>query len=130
MQVPALEHNGKVIGESLDLIKYVDSNFDGPSLYPEVRPCFGSTYTYLMLWSLFHVLLWNLFFLCVSRILQRESLVKACWNILIQHSWKLCLALSKVIQLMTLVRFDFLQFTKKTLVTEKCFIFQICIVVM
>lgn len=36
LQVPALEHNGKVIGESLDLIKYVDSNFEGPSLFPEV----------------------------------------------------------------------------------------------
>ncbi|KAG7964635.1 hypothetical protein I3843_09G180600 [Carya illinoinensis] len=34
-KVPALEHNGKVIGESLDLIKYVDSNFGGPSLLPE-----------------------------------------------------------------------------------------------
>ncbi|CAH8371199.1 unnamed protein product [Eruca vesicaria subsp. sativa] len=33
-KVPALEHNGKIIGESLDLIKYVDINFDGPSLYP------------------------------------------------------------------------------------------------
>ncbi|KAL0009927.1 hypothetical protein SO802_005035 [Lithocarpus litseifolius] len=34
-KVPSLEHNGKVIGESLDLIKYVDSNFEGPSLpYP------------------------------------------------------------------------------------------------
>lgn len=31
-QVPALEHSGKIIGESLDLIKYVDQNFDGPSL--------------------------------------------------------------------------------------------------
>ncbi|GMY19550.1 glutathione S-transferase L3-like isoform X2 [Fagus crenata] len=31
-KVPALEHNGKIIGESLDLIKYVDSNFEGPSL--------------------------------------------------------------------------------------------------
>ncbi|XVF76541.1 hypothetical protein PTKIN_Ptkin13bG0273900 [Pterospermum kingtungense] len=34
-KVPALEHNGKIIGESLDLIKYVDSNFEGPSLLPE-----------------------------------------------------------------------------------------------
>ncbi|KAG2690385.1 hypothetical protein I3760_09G184000 [Carya illinoinensis] len=34
-KVPALEHNGKVIGESLDLIKYVDSNFGLPSLLPE-----------------------------------------------------------------------------------------------
>nr|POE59860.1 glutathione s-transferase l1 [Quercus suber] len=33
-QVPALEHNGKITGESLDLIKYVDSNFEGPSLHP------------------------------------------------------------------------------------------------
>ncbi|XP_056860228.1 glutathione S-transferase L1-like [Raphanus sativus] len=33
--VPALEHNGKVITESLDVIKYIDGNFDGPSLYPK-----------------------------------------------------------------------------------------------
>ncbi|XP_024028826.1 glutathione S-transferase L3 [Morus notabilis] len=33
-KVPSLEHDGKVIGESLDLIKYVDSNFEGPSLFP------------------------------------------------------------------------------------------------
>ncbi|KAE8705997.1 Protein IN2-1-like protein B [Hibiscus syriacus] len=33
-KVPALEHDGKVIGESLDLIKYVDTNFEGPSLLP------------------------------------------------------------------------------------------------
>ncbi|KAM4078146.1 hypothetical protein ACB094_09G015100 [Castanea mollissima] len=33
-KVPSLEHNGKVIGESLDLIKYIDSNFEGPSLLP------------------------------------------------------------------------------------------------
>ena len=32
-----MEHNGKVIGESLDLIKYVDSNFEGPYLLPNVR---------------------------------------------------------------------------------------------
>ena len=36
-QGPSLEHNGKVIGESLDLIKYVDSNFGCPSLQPDVR---------------------------------------------------------------------------------------------
>ncbi|CAH8361386.1 unnamed protein product [Eruca vesicaria subsp. sativa] len=46
--VPALEHNGKITTESLDVIKYVDSNFDGPSLYPEVR-IFISVYMYLML---------------------------------------------------------------------------------
>ncbi|KFK34752.1 hypothetical protein AALP_AA5G188500 [Arabis alpina] len=34
-KVPALEHNNRVIGESLDLIKYIDSNFEGPSLTPD-----------------------------------------------------------------------------------------------
>jgi len=34
-KVPALEHNGKIIGESLVLIKYVDSNFEGASLLPD-----------------------------------------------------------------------------------------------
>jgi len=33
-KVPSLEHDGKVIGESIDLIKYVDANFEGPSLVP------------------------------------------------------------------------------------------------
>jgi hypothetical protein len=35
--VPSLEHNGKVAGESLDLIKYIDDNFQGPALLPQVR---------------------------------------------------------------------------------------------
>uniref|UniRef100_A0A0E0GKV6 GST N-terminal domain-containing protein n=1 Tax=Oryza nivara TaxID=4536 RepID=A0A0E0GKV6_ORYNI len=35
--VPSLEHNGKIMGESLDLIKYIDSHFEGPALLPEVR---------------------------------------------------------------------------------------------
>ncbi|XP_060201660.1 glutathione S-transferase L3-like isoform X1 [Lycium barbarum] len=34
-KVPSLEHDNKVIGESLDLIKYIDSNFEGPSLLPD-----------------------------------------------------------------------------------------------
>jgi glutathione S-transferase len=34
-KVPALEHNNEVRGESLDLIKYLDEHFDGPSLYPD-----------------------------------------------------------------------------------------------
>lgn len=34
-KVPALEHNNEVIGESLDLIRYIDSNFEGPSLFPD-----------------------------------------------------------------------------------------------
>ncbi|KAK9114171.1 hypothetical protein Syun_020968 [Stephania yunnanensis] len=32
--VPALEHNNVVIGDSLDVVKYIDSNFEGPSLLP------------------------------------------------------------------------------------------------
>ncbi|KAK3147604.1 hypothetical protein QOZ80_3BG0284490 [Eleusine coracana subsp. coracana] len=34
-KVPALEHNNQVKGESLDLVKYIDSNFEGPSLLPD-----------------------------------------------------------------------------------------------
>ncbi|XP_028775127.1 glutathione S-transferase L3-like [Neltuma alba] len=34
-KVPSLEHDGKVLGESLDLIKYVNANFEGPALLPE-----------------------------------------------------------------------------------------------
>lgn len=37
MQVPSLEHNNQVKGESLDLIRYIDSKFEGPSLLPDVR---------------------------------------------------------------------------------------------
>ncbi|KAL3520653.1 hypothetical protein ACH5RR_018802 [Cinchona calisaya] len=34
-KVPSLEHNNKVKGESLDLIKYLEDNFEGPSLFPD-----------------------------------------------------------------------------------------------
>ncbi|KAM3736899.1 hypothetical protein ACB098_09G016700 [Castanea mollissima] len=34
-KVPSLEHSGEVIGESLVLIKYLDSHFEGPSLLPD-----------------------------------------------------------------------------------------------
>ncbi|OVA09953.1 Glutathione S-transferase [Macleaya cordata] len=34
-KVPSLEHNNEVKGESLDLIKYLDSNFEGPALIPD-----------------------------------------------------------------------------------------------
>lgn len=34
-KVPALEHNGKVTGESLDLLEYIDQNFEGPSIFPQ-----------------------------------------------------------------------------------------------
>ncbi|GMH07919.1 hypothetical protein Nepgr_009759 [Nepenthes gracilis] len=33
-KVPSLEHNNEIRGESLDLIKYIDSHFEGPSLFP------------------------------------------------------------------------------------------------
>ncbi|CAN0926773.1 Glutathione S-transferase L1, partial [Linum grandiflorum] len=33
-KVPALEHNGKIIVESLDILRYVDTNFEGPPLFP------------------------------------------------------------------------------------------------
>ncbi|CAM6075171.1 unnamed protein product, partial [Sphagnum tenellum] len=32
--VPALEHNGKVKGESLDLLVYIDQEFGGPNMTP------------------------------------------------------------------------------------------------
>ncbi|XP_022877789.1 protein IN2-1 homolog B-like isoform X1 [Olea europaea var. sylvestris] len=34
-KVPSLEHNYQVMGESLDLIRYIDSNFEGPPLFPD-----------------------------------------------------------------------------------------------
>lgn len=49
-KVPALEHNGKITGESLELIKYVDSNFEGPSLFPddpEKRKFGGELWSYV-----------------------------------------------------------------------------------
>ncbi|KAL7170012.1 hypothetical protein ACSBR2_034962 [Camellia fascicularis] len=33
-KVPSLEHNNKVIGESLDLLKYIENHFEGPALLP------------------------------------------------------------------------------------------------
>uniref|UniRef100_A0A0D9VSN7 GST N-terminal domain-containing protein n=1 Tax=Leersia perrieri TaxID=77586 RepID=A0A0D9VSN7_9ORYZ len=34
-KVPSLEHNNQVKGESLDLVKYIDINFEGPALLPD-----------------------------------------------------------------------------------------------
>ncbi|PKU87943.1 protein IN2-1 homolog B-like isoform X2 [Dendrobium catenatum] len=34
-KVPSLEHNNEVKGESLDLLKYIDEHFEGPSLLPD-----------------------------------------------------------------------------------------------
>nr|GEW05889.1 glutathione S-transferase L3-like isoform X2 [Tanacetum cinerariifolium] len=33
-KVPALEHDNKITGESLDLMRYVDAHFEGPALLP------------------------------------------------------------------------------------------------
>ncbi|XP_028091881.1 glutathione S-transferase L3-like [Camellia sinensis] len=33
-KVPSLEHNNKVIGESLDLLEYIENHFEGPALLP------------------------------------------------------------------------------------------------
>ncbi|KAL7596149.1 hypothetical protein Lser_V15G28500 [Lactuca serriola] len=34
-KVPSLEHDNKIIGESLDLVKYLDTHFEGPTLLPD-----------------------------------------------------------------------------------------------
>jgi hypothetical protein len=36
-KVPVLEHNGKVKGESLDLLEYLDQEFGGPTIMPTVK---------------------------------------------------------------------------------------------
>ncbi|KAI3822615.1 hypothetical protein L1987_10210 [Smallanthus sonchifolius] len=33
-KVPSLEHDNKIIGESLDLLRYLDAHFEGPPLLP------------------------------------------------------------------------------------------------
>ncbi|KAK7337011.1 hypothetical protein VNO77_17568 [Canavalia gladiata] len=44
-KVPSLEHNGKVLGESLDLIRYIDANFEGPALFPKQLISHVNTFT-------------------------------------------------------------------------------------
>ncbi|KAG8063819.1 hypothetical protein GUJ93_ZPchr0003g17431 [Zizania palustris] len=34
-KVPSLEHNNQVKGESLDIVKYIDNNFEGVALLPD-----------------------------------------------------------------------------------------------
>ncbi|KAF5947259.1 hypothetical protein HYC85_013216 [Camellia sinensis] len=34
-KVPSLEHNNEIQGESFDLLKYIDSYFEGPALCPD-----------------------------------------------------------------------------------------------
>lgn len=43
-QVPSLEHNNEVKGESLDLLKYIDEQFEGPKILPEVMFCVRKFY--------------------------------------------------------------------------------------
>ncbi|TVU37086.1 hypothetical protein EJB05_10377 [Eragrostis curvula] len=38
-KVPVLEHNGNIIAESLDLLKYIEANFEGAKLLLDVVPC-------------------------------------------------------------------------------------------
>ncbi|XP_035830931.1 glutathione S-transferase L1-like [Helianthus annuus] len=47
-RVPSLEHNNKIIGESLDLVKYLDAHFDGPHYYqiPTKREFAEELFTY------------------------------------------------------------------------------------
>ncbi|XP_068644298.1 glutathione S-transferase L3-like [Aristolochia californica] len=34
-KVPSLEHDNKIIGESLEVVKYIDTQFEGPKLIPQ-----------------------------------------------------------------------------------------------
>ncbi|XP_042511608.1 glutathione S-transferase L3-like [Macadamia integrifolia] len=34
-KVPSLEHNNEIRGESLDVVKYIDSHFEGPAILPD-----------------------------------------------------------------------------------------------
>ncbi|KAH8968577.1 hypothetical protein BDL97_03G134300 [Sphagnum fallax] len=45
-KVPALEHNGKVKGESLDLLVYLDQEFGGPTITPTV--CMSPIYVFFI----------------------------------------------------------------------------------
>jgi len=93
--VPALEHNGKILGESLDLIKYVDASFEGTPLFPTVR----TKHCTLLLFFSLHTFSYHLFFSCWSRlimwswnyfrILRRKSLVSNWYPMLI-HSPETC----------------------------------------
>lgn len=81
--MPSLEHNNKVIGESLDLLKYIDNHFDGPALYPNVR-CENHLVPW---WKASSSLCLSLCLcLCFSktipyfcRILPKGNLVKSCY---------------------------------------------------
>ena len=71
-QVPSLEHNNEVRGESLDLIKYIDSHFEGPSLFPHVR--FGDKTLLFIYQQPFVKFLYTL----NCRIQTRKNLQKSC----------------------------------------------------
>lgn len=101
--MPALEHNGKIVGESLDLIKYVDSNFEGPSLLPDVRCAEFIVAIDKKLLS-HHLTSSNAMLCKYCRILRKESLLKNCFPTLI-HSTSLCMVHSKETQQRKLVGF-------------------------
>ncbi|KAG8647342.1 hypothetical protein MANES_09G071119v8 [Manihot esculenta] len=46
--VKALEHDNKVIVESLNVINYIDKNFEGPSLFPNELLSYSETFNAIM----------------------------------------------------------------------------------
>lgn len=70
--MPSLEHNNEVKGESLDLIRYIDSHFEGPSLFPDVR---FREYLVNECWLLYVI---QMLTPCRFRILGRKSLETSC----------------------------------------------------
>lgn len=79
MQVPSLEHNNEVKGVSLDLIKCIDSHFDGLSFLPHVRfralsISRGPSLKYIIVVQTVN-----------HRILQRKNLRRSCFPALV-HS--------------------------------------------
>jgi hypothetical protein len=79
-KVPSLEHNNKITGESLVLLKYLEDNFEGPKLLPNVRCEYVTIFTplspSLSLFMFTDFLMINL--LKYYRILRNSSLLKSC----------------------------------------------------
>lgn len=88
-QVPSLEYNNEVRGESLDLIKFIDSHFEGPSLFPSV--CFRS---YSLAWFCNYFLYFSIANASSCRILQSRTLLVYSFLMLVP-STKLQLLLSR-----------------------------------
>ena len=47
-QVPALEHNGRIKVESLEILQYMENNFNGPKLFPQVCILLIETISFLI----------------------------------------------------------------------------------